>query len=127
MLNYTPSLKRALAFALSLSLLMVLIHVANAAPPSQWLPRGPGGGGALFAPSFSPHNPNEIYISCDMSEVFHSTNLGASWDMQDFRQIQGNRESQVRFTSNPSIIFAIDYTGDLARPSKSTDGGADLE
>ena len=123
MLNCTPSLKRALAFALSLSLLMVLIQVANAAPPSQWLPRGPGGGGALFAPSFSPHNPNELYISCDMSEVFRSTNLGSSWEMQDFRQIQGNRESQVRFTNNPSISFAIDYTGDLARPSKSIDGG----
>src|SRR6185503_9764221 len=123
MLNCTPSLKRALAFALSLSLLIVLIQVANAAPPSQWLPRGPGGGGALFAPSFSPHNPNELYISCDMSEVFRSTNLGASWEMQDFRQIQGNRESQVRFTNNPSISFAIDYTGDLARPSKSTDSG----
>ncbi|MGA9772962.1 MAG: BACON domain-containing carbohydrate-binding protein [Blastocatellia bacterium] len=121
--NYTASLKRALAFALSLSLLMVIIHDAKAAPPSEWLPRGPGGGGALFAPSFSPHNPNELYISCDMSEVFRSTNLGLSWDMQDFRQIQGNRESQVRFTGNPSISFAIDYTGDLARPSKSTDGG----
>jgi photosystem II stability/assembly factor-like uncharacterized protein len=94
-----------------------------AGPPSQWAPRGPGGGGALFAPSFSPHNQNELYISCDMSEVFHSTNLGASWELQDFRQIQGNRESQVRFTSNPSILFGLDYTGDLARPSKSTDGG----
>ena len=94
-----------------------------AGPPSQWAPRGPGGGGALFAPSFSPHNQNEIYIACDMSEVFHSTNLGASWELFDFRQIQGNRESQVRFTSNPSILYALDYTGDLARPSKSTDGG----
>ncbi len=58
-----------------------------------------------------------------MSEVFHSTNLGASWELFDFRQIQGNRESQVRFTSNPSILYALDYTGDLVTPSKSTDGG----
>src|ERR1044071_7394074 len=128
MLNCTPSFKRILAFALSLSLLMVLIDVARAAPPSQWLPRGPGGGGALFAPSFSPHNPNELYISCDMSEVFRSTNLGASWDMLDFRQIQGSRESQVRFTNNPSILYALDYTSiggaNSVTPSKSTDGGA---
>ena len=94
-----------------------------AGPPSKWAPRGPGGGGALFAPSFSPHNQNELYIACDMSEVFRSTNLGASWELQDFRQIQGNRESQVRFTNNPSTLCALDYTGDLARPSKSTDGG----
>src|ERR1041385_7996142 len=92
-------------------------------PPTQWLPRGPGGGGALFAPSFSPFNPNELYISCDMSEVFHTTNLGATWDLYDFRQIQGNRESQMRFTNNPLIIFSIDYTDDAATPTKSTDAG----
>lgn len=95
-----------------------------AGPPLQWMPRGPGGGGALFAPSFSPHNQNELYIACDMSEVFHTANLGASWDLLDFRQIQGNRESQVRFTGDPLILYALDYTGDLARPSKSTDGGS---
>jgi len=93
-------------------------------PPSQWIPRGPGGGGALFAPSFSPHNTNELYVSCDMSEVFHSTNLGVTWELSDFRQIQGNRESQIRFTSDPSILYALDYTADLVRPTKSTDGGA---
>jgi photosystem II stability/assembly factor-like uncharacterized protein len=115
--------KRALALALSLSLLMIFTCIANAQTPSQWLPRGPGGGGALFAPSFSPHNANEIYITCDMSEVFHSTSLGAAWDLMDFRQIQGNRESQVRFTNNPLILYALDYTGDSPAPSKSTDGG----
>jgi hypothetical protein len=113
--------------ALSFGLLMLLSHAAMAAPPSQWVPRGPGGGGALFAPSFSPHSGNELYISCDMSEVFHSTNLGASWSLLDFRQIQGNRESQVRFTSNPSVLYALDYTSiggaDSVAPSKSTDGG----
>ncbi len=101
---------------------------ASAAPPAEWLSRGPGGGGALFAPSFSPHNPNEVYISCDMSELFHSTNLGQSWRMLNFRQIQGNRQSIVRFTNNPSIVYALDYTNiagaDLVTPSKSTDGGA---
>src|SRR5215471_7298744 len=94
-----------------------------AGPPTQRVARGPGGGGALFAPSFSPHNTNELFISCDMSEVFHSTNLGATWDLYDFRQIQGNRESQIRFTSDPLIEYALDYTGDLVRPTKSTDGG----
>lgn len=136
-----------LALALGLGLLMASVRLPSAArafegapnqsissskiipspplagPPLQWAPRGPGGGGALFAPSFSPHNQNELYIACDMSEVFHSTNLGSSWELCDFRQIQGNRESQIRFTSNPLILYAIDYTGDLATPSKSTDGG----
>jgi photosystem II stability/assembly factor-like uncharacterized protein len=121
--------KRYLTYTLLCSLLLsiLLAQAASAAPPTQWLSRGPGGGGALFAPSFSPHNANELYIACDMSEVFHSTNLGASWEMLSFKQIQGNRQSQVRFTSNPAILYALDYTViggiDLTTPSKSTDGG----
>ncbi|HVG17943.1 MAG TPA: hypothetical protein VNI02_02755, partial [Blastocatellia bacterium] len=51
---------RLIRAALSLCLLMLLAQTANAAPPSQWTPRGAGGGGALFAPSFSPHNANEV-------------------------------------------------------------------
>ncbi len=101
-----------------------LAPTVGATAPITWSSRGAGGGGALFAPSFSPHNANEIYISCDMSELFHTTNLGVSWAQEDFREIQANRESQVRFTSNPLVRYAIDYTGDLATPSRSTDGGA---
>jgi photosystem II stability/assembly factor-like uncharacterized protein len=118
---------RLMTTALISGLLMFLSHAVVAAPPSQWSPRGPGGGGALFAPSFSPHSGNELYLSCDMSELFHSTNMGASWDLLDFRQIQGNRESQVRFTSSPSVLYALDYTSiggaNSVTPSKSTDGG----
>ena len=115
----------ALAFeaATTHELTGVKLDQPTGGPPAQWLPRGPGGGGALFAPSFSPHNTNELYISCDMSEVFHSTSLGNTWEVYDFRQIQGNRESQIRFTNNPAILYALDYTGDLAGPTKSTDGG----
>jgi Putative binding domain, N-terminal len=104
--------------------LAITAMAAQAQPPAQWSPRGPGGGGALFAPVFSPHNAGEIYLACDMSEQFHSTDLGASWAVTDFRQIQGNREAQVRFTSDPSIRYALDYTNDLTTPSRSTDGGA---
>src|SRR5262245_43590165 len=122
MRKHPPQLRSHIAVA-SCLLLLAVVETTNAAPPSQWLSRGPGGGGALFAPSFSPFNPNELYISCDMSEVFHTTNLGTSWDLYDFRQIQGNRESQMRFTNNPLIIFSIDYTNDAATPTKSTDAG----
>ena len=87
------------------------------AQPQSWTPVGPGGGGALFVPSYSPLGA-EINLACDMSEQFHSTNLGASWAVTDFRQIQGNREAQVRFTSNPAILYALDYTNDLTTPSR---------
>ena len=121
--------RQSLYFVILTFFITTLFSVhASAAPPSEWLSRGPGGGGALFAPSFSPHNPNELYISCDMSELFHSTNLGQSWRMLNFRQIQGNRQTIVRFTNDPLIRYALDYTNiagaDLVTPSKSTDGGA---
>ena len=119
-----PALRLRRLIVVAVFLLSACVIAASAAPPQQGLARGPGGGGALFAPSFSPHNPNEIYLACDMSEQFHSTNLGASWAVTDFRQIQGNREAQVRFTSNPAILYALDYTNDLTTPSRSTDGGA---
>lgn len=98
-----------------------------AAPPAAWHPRGPGGGGALFAPSFSPHALNEMYIGCDMSELFRSVDGAQHWAPVPFQEITGNRASQVRFTSNPSILYALDYTGvggaDMTTPSKSLDGG----
>ena len=100
-----------------------------AAPPVEWLSRGPGGGGALFAPSFSPHDPQEMYVVTDMSEVFRSQDLGASWSAEHFEEIQGGRQSFVRFTSDPAVRYALDYTeinggSEAVRPSKSTDGGA---
>lgn len=96
---------------------------AAAVPALDWQTRGVGGGGALFSPSFNPSNPQELWISCDMSELFQSKTLGASWAMIPFRKIQGNRESCVRFTSDPNVLFTLDYTGDFRQLSRSGDGG----
>lgn len=90
---------------------------------NQWTSRGPGGGGALFSPSFSPHNANEIYMSCDMSELFRSGNLGLSWTEIDFREMTGNNGAKVQFTNNPNINFCINFENDLRAPFKSTNGG----
>jgi photosystem II stability/assembly factor-like uncharacterized protein len=97
--------------------------------PSVWISHGMGGGGGMYAPSFSPFDPNELCLSCDMSELFHTTTLGTSWETVDFRQVQGFRESEVQFTSDPLIRYVLDFkfnaaTGvALQRPLKSTDGG----
>lgn len=112
------------SFLAGIILLLALSADGPAAPPVlDWQTRGVGGGGALFAPSFSPHDANEVWMACDMSELFCSKNLGASWRMIPFRRLQGNRESCVQFTSDPQIVFTIDCTSDLRRPSKSTNGG----
>lgn len=96
---------------------------APAAQPAQWVSIGPGGGGALFAPSFSPFIPGEMYLACDMSEVFHSTNYGTSWSVVNFQQIEGGRQALVQFTSDPAVEYAIDLSDDAMTPTRSLNGG----
>lgn len=112
--------------------LMVLIFVIFGniyvfSQPATFESRGIGGGGALFSPSVNPKNNDEIFISCDMSEIFHTTNKGLSWQMLNFKKIQGGHYSKINFTNNDNIKYCIDYTSidgmDYARPVKSTDGG----
>lgn len=42
---------------------------------------GFGGGGAMFYPTVSPHNPNRVFVSCDMTGSFATYNSGKSWRM----------------------------------------------
>lgn len=106
---------------------VLLAAASAAAPPVSWEPRGPGGGGALFSPSLSPHQPGEMYVACDMSELFHTTDMGRTWTQADHRVIQGNRASQVWYTNDPMILYTIDHSTrnliDLRQPVRSNDGG----
>lgn len=43
------------------------------AQPLSFTSKGIGGGDALFSLSINPANNNEYYVSCDMSELFHTT------------------------------------------------------
>lgn len=122
MIPKNPSCLYALAF-----LVVAALPGDLAAQPPTFESRGVGGGGALFSPSFSPTQPDRLYVSCDMSQVFHTTNLGASWQTVPFGAVTGNRESRVHFTSDPNIVYTIDYSlvnqSDARRVKRSTDGG----
>ena len=58
-----------------------------------------------------------------MSELFHSTDLGQSWNEIDFREMTGNNGSKVQFTNNPMILYCVNFENDLRTPFKSTNGG----
>ena len=107
-------------------LLMFAATVAGQVPGS-WKTTGIGGGGALYSPSINPANHNEIYMGCDMSELFHSTDMGVTWNEVNFLTLQGGHDAAVQFTSDPLIRYTVDYTSvagnDGLRPKKSTDGG----
>lgn len=93
----------------------------------SWQPRGPGGGGSLFAPSINPLDPNEIYVSSDMGELFRSADGGASWRDVDFRQLQGGTLSRVQFTADPLVRYVLDATSvngsEKSIAARSGDGG----
>lgn len=42
---------------------------------------GIGGGGAMFFPAISPHNPSVAFIACDMGGGYATHNGGQSWRM----------------------------------------------
>lgn len=100
-----------------------LLVASAAAQPTTWQSRGVGGGGALFSPSLNPANPDEFYVACDMSEVFHTTDYGRSYDLLPFQQLQGGHDAKVCFTSTPGLRYCVSYAHDAAVPVKSTDGG----
>jgi photosystem II stability/assembly factor-like uncharacterized protein len=114
--------------------LIILAILAGLSPPAltpaqaaSWQSRGLGGGGALFCPAISPHDNNLVYMATDMSSVFKSGDFGRSWTTLDFRQLQGGPKSNLRFTADPNILYAINLNGDPSTdnmmPSRSLDGG----
>ncbi|MBC8754664.1 T9SS type A sorting domain-containing protein [Kordia sp. YSTF-M3] len=104
----------------------LLVSFSLFAQPSSWDSRGIGGGGALFAPSISPHNASEIYIQCDMTEVFHTANFGQSWSEIDYSQIISTGGIHpIEFTSDPTILYTVNanFLNGTWYPVKSTDTG----
>jgi len=81
----------------------------------SWGFTGAGGGGAMFNPTVSPHDPDYAYVRCDMTGAYVTYNGGESWRMFNLR-------SPVRYfvfdPRNKDIIYA--YSIALF---KSTDRG----
>ncbi len=101
----------------------LLIFSAVHSQPLSFSSRGIGGGGALFSPSINPYDPDEFYVACDMTELFHTSNFGQSYQMQDFERFQGGAYARVSFTGTPGLLYAIRYENEVATPAKSTDNG----
>ncbi|MCX6970781.1 MAG: hypothetical protein NTV93_11640 [Verrucomicrobia bacterium] len=102
---------------------------ASGTLPDAWEPSGLGGGGGMFSPAISPHDPNVMFLAIDMGHVFRTRDAGASWQVLPFQQIEGQQQTQVQFTSTPSTIYAAERgrdpiaEGNVFRPKKSQDLG----
>jgi len=112
----------------AICLVGIFCTTACLAQPTTWVSRGPGGGGALFLPSFNPSTPGEISIACDMGQEFVTRNFGTAWQQVHFKQLQtNNNHGRVCYTSDTNIRYSIDATNiegnDSYRPTRSTDAG----
>lgn len=80
-----------------------------------WGFTGAGGGGAMFNPTVSPHDPDYAYVRCDMTGAYVTYNGGDSWRMFNLR-------SPVRwFIFDPKNVNVI-YANSIAL-FRSTDRG----
>lgn len=55
--------------------------------PGDFRVIGPGGGGAMFNPTISPHDVNTVLVSCDMTGSYISHDGGRTWRMFNLRGV----------------------------------------
>ena len=108
-------MNRILVKRLTLVLAATLALTASATSEEGWRTIGPGGGGALFHPTISPHDPRTALVACDMTGGYITTDAGGRWH-------SFNLGLSVQFflfdPLDPRVIYA--KAGALFR---STDGG----
>ena len=55
----------------------------------RWRIIGPGGGGTMFHPAISPHDPNLAVLNCDMTGAYITKDGGTSWREFNLRTTVG--------------------------------------
>ena len=94
------------------------------AMPTLWTTEGAGGGGALYNVVAAP-NGQDLWVTSDMTGIYHSRDFGQSWQMVNFHSsaggMNGGTATQVQFSGDPNIVYV---TGSSIGFAKSTDGGA---
>src|ERR1700748_3412458 len=87
---------------LRLCLLLNFVAAVLAQRPGDFKIVGPGGGGAMFRPVVSPHDPNTVLVACDMTGAYITHDGGKSWRMFNLR---GVAEFFVFDPNQKNVIF----------------------
>jgi photosystem II stability/assembly factor-like uncharacterized protein len=66
-------------------LITTIFLAAQTARADNFTVVGPGGGGAMYHATISPHDPNEVLVACDMTGAYLSHDGGHSWRMFNLR------------------------------------------
>ncbi len=81
-----------------------------------WQVIGPGGGGAQFEPTVSPHDPANVFVRCDMTGAYVTGDAGESWKMFNLRTVVRDFEwdpvdPQVAYACNSGLYRSADRGG----------------
>jgi len=108
-----------------LFLFLFFISLNTFSQPTAWSSKGIGSGGATQNPAISPQASNTAYMTCDMSQVFKTSDDGQHWQIQDFKQLQGSLYGKVCFTNNANKLYSLGALSAGGYGLKhSTDAGA---
>src|SRR5260221_14579092 len=69
------------------ALVFLCLPIAQAQRPGKFRVIGPGGGGAMFNPTISPHDVNTVLVSCDMTGSYITHDGGRTWRMFNLRGV----------------------------------------
>ena len=109
--------KYSIIFAACLIALCMVSQVASQTARARGFSVvGPGGGGSMFNPAISPHDPNEVLVRCDMTGAYITHDAGRSWRIFDLRDA-------VRFFAFDALRPRVIYTGTGSALWRSTDDG----
>src|SRR3977135_2407069 len=90
-------------FLLRLTVAALMLSRGGDSRPGDFKVIGPGGGGAMFHPSISPHDADTVLVSCDMTGAYISHDGGKSWRMFNLR---GVVEFFVFDPEDKNVIYA---------------------
>jgi photosystem II stability/assembly factor-like uncharacterized protein len=100
--------------------------MTNEESTNGWIVVGAGGGGAMFTPAVSPHNPDLAFVSCDMTGSYVTQNGGDTWRMFNLRGVVGfyafdPNESNTVYANSSALFKSTDAgkTWSIIYPSPS--------
>lgn len=98
---------RSLILSIVASLALAYCSIATAG--ETWQVMGMGGAGGMYTPTISPFDAKLMFLSCDMSGTYRSTDGGKNWQLIHYKQIRSTLGRRPAFTKD-MVFWAEENT-----------------